>query len=204
MNWRWYFAGLIIALAFFGVSLEQSIVPNQEIVVRFNADSVSCDETQQAISDITNQLKTIGVADIHISEIFDGKLKVTYYSKIDIAVIKNLFYSKNKLQLGTTAFNEKEGSSKIPFSSDSNPYKIDVIKIQKDFGSNLGLQGVPLANKFAKEQYLNVVVPLGAANTAFSPKESMEHVVYKNYRNVSLVIDTTSHRIPEVRAGPLS
>ncbi|SRX74536.1 hypothetical protein AEQU3_01515 [Aequorivita antarctica] len=204
MNWKWYIPVLIIALAFFGISLEQSTLPNQEIVVQFDAKSVSADEAQRAVSDITNQLKAIGVADVQVSELLDGKLKVTYYSSIDVAVIKNLFYKQNKLQLDDTAFNEKDGSSQIPFSNDSYTYKLDVIKIQKDYGSDLGLHGLLVELKSAKDQYLNQIVSLVIEDANFSLKQNFEIVAYKNYRNVSLLIDTTSHKIPEVRAGPFS
>lgn len=204
VNWRWYIPVLIIALAFFGVSLEQSTLPNQEIVVQFDAKSVSTDEAQRAVSEITSQLKAIGVADVQVSELLNGKLKVTYYSSIDIAVIKNLFYKQNKLQLDDTAFNEKDGSSKIPFSNDSNTYKLDVIKIQKDYGSDLGFHGLAVELKSAKDQYLNQIVSLATGVTNFNFKRNFESVAYKNYRNDSLLIDTTSHKIPEVRAGPFS
>lgn len=204
VNWRWYITGLIIALAFFGVSLEQSAIPNQEIVVQFNANSISADEAQLAISSITNQLKSIGVEKFEVSEIQNGKLKVTYYSTIDVTVIKDLFNKQDKLQLGYTAFNEKEDSSKIPFSNDSNTYKLDVLKIQKDYGADLGLHGLPVEVKSAKDQYLNSIVFLGISETGFSFKQVFEKVVFKNYRDASLLIDTTSHKFPEVRAGPLS
>lgn len=180
------------------------MLPNQEIVVQFDAKSVSTDEAQHAVSEITSQLKAIGVADVQVSELLNGKLKVTYYSSIDVAVIKNLFYKQNKLQLDDTAFNEKDGSSKIPFSNDSNTYKLDVIKIQKDYGSDLGFHGLAVELKSAKDQYLNQIVSLATGVANFNFKRNFESVAYKNYRNDSLLIDTTSHKIPEVRAGPLS
>jgi hypothetical protein len=204
VNWRWYIPVLIIVLAFFGISKEKSTLPNQEIVVQFDANSVSTDEAQRAVSEITTQLKAIGVADVQVSELQDGKLKVTYYSTIDVAVVKNLFYKQNKLQIGDTAFNEKEGSAKIPFSSDSNTYKLEVIKIQKDYGSDLGFHGFPVEVKSIKDQYLKQVFFLATDDNNFSLKQNFENVAYRNYRNVSLLIDTTSHKIPEVRAGPLS
>ncbi len=204
VNWRWYITGFIVALAFFGMSMEQSTVPNQEIVVQFNADSISTDEAEQAISEITNQLKAIGVADVQISDLLDGKLKVTYYSTIDVAVIKNLFYKQNKLQLGDTAFNKKDNSSKIPFNSNSNNYKLDVIKIQKNFGSGLGLHGLPVEVKSLKDQYLNPIVFLGTSEINFNLKHCIERVVCENCHETVLLIDSTSHKIPEVRAGPLS
>lgn len=204
MNWRWYITGLIVALAFFGMSREQFAIPNQEIVVQFNTNSISAVETERAISEITSQLKTIGVEDIQVSEMLDGKLKVTYYSAIDVAVIKNLFSHQKELQFGDTAFNEKDHSSKIPFSNTSNTYKLDVVKIQKDFGSDLGLQGLPAEIKSIKEQYLNPVVSLGTSEINFSLKHCIERMACETYHSAVLLIDNSSHKIPEVRAGPLS
>ena len=204
VNWKWYIPVIIIVLAFFGISKEQSTLPNQEIIVQFNADSISSDEAQQAISEITNQLKTIGVAEVQISKILDGKLKVTYYSTIDVAVIKDLFQKQEKLQLGDTAFNEKDNSSKIPFSSNSNTYKLDVIKIQNDYGSNIGLRGLHVEIKSAKDQYLNIYTSLNSSENKFDFKHCIESVVCNSYQNVIFLTDKTSHKIPEVRAGPLS
>lgn len=204
MNVRWYIPVLIIILAAFGVSLEQATLPNQEIVVEFNTENVSAYEAEQAITSITSQLKSIGVENIVVSEIQGGKLKVTYFSTTDVAVIKNLFPKQNNLQLGNTDFNEKDTSPEIPFSNHSNVYKLDVIKIQKDYGSDLGLQGLPVLVKTAKDQCLSQIVLLGTAETNFSLKQNFENVAFKNYRNVSFLIDITSHKIPEVRAGPLS
>lgn len=184
--------------------MEKSAVPNQEIVVQFNADSISSDEAQQAISEITEQLKAIGVADVQVSEILDGTLKVTYYSTIDISVVKNLFNKQNKIQLGDTAFNETEGSSKIPFSTDSNTYKLEVVKIQNDYGPDLGFHGLPVEIKSLKDQYLNQILSLGNSEINFGLKNNVEREVRKNYHYVALSINNTSHIIPEVRAGPLS
>ena len=179
-------------------------MPNQEIVVQFNANSISADETERAISEITSQLKSIGVADIQVSEMLDGTFKVTYYSTIDIAVVDDLFNKQNKLQLGETAFNEKEDSSKIPFSDTSDTYKLEVVKIQKDYGSDLGFHGLPVEIKSLKDQYLTQVVSLGASEINFDLKNSTETEVGKNYHYVPFSINNTSHKIPEVRAGPVS
>jgi len=204
VNFRWYIPVFVAILAFFGIRAEQSAVPNQEIVVQFNAGSISSDEANEAISEITNQLKSIGVEDVQVSEMLDGKLKVTYYSTIDVTVIKNLFYKEDKLQFNDTDFIGNEGSSKIPFGNTSNTYKLDVIKLQKEYGFDLGLKGLPVALKFAKDQYVNQISALGTTENNFSLRQNFKSVAYKNYCNVSLLIDTTSHKIPEVRAGPLA
>jgi hypothetical protein len=195
---------LIIALAFLGINLEQSTLPNQEIVVQFNADSISFNEAQDAIASIKGQLKSIGVDAVQVSGIHNGKLKVTYYSTIDVAIVKGLFNNQEGLVLGDTAFNEKSGSSKIPFGGDSNVYKLDVSKIQKDQDCDYGAHGLVVEIRTAKDQYLNPIVPLGSPEVDFKLKYNIECVAFKICRNVALLIDNTTHKTPEVRAGPLS
>lgn len=205
MNWRWYITGLIIALAFCGVSLDQSSTdPNQEIVVLFASNSITANEAKDAISEITTQLKSIGVEDVQVSEVVNGRVKVTYYSTFDVTVIKNLLYKKNKLDLSDTAFNDKNGSSKIPFGKGSNTYKLEVIKIQKDLGSDVGFQGLLVEVKSFADQYLKPTLSEAVSEIHFNPKNNFERVDCTIYSNVILLIDTTTtHKIPEVRAGPL-
>lgn len=204
MNWRWYITGILIALAFCGAGLEESTMdPNQEIVVRFSTNSISANEAKKAISEITTQLKSIGVEDVHVSEVVDGKVKVTYFSTLDVVVIKNLLYSYNKLDLGDTAFNEKNGSSKFPFSDNSNTYKLEVVKIQTDPGSDIGFQGLLVeVNSFA-DQYLKPRMSLATSEINFTPKDNFESVDPIIYPNVPVLITYFEHKIPEVRAGPL-
>ncbi len=202
MNWKWYIPVVIVALTFFGVNLERSTLPNQEIVVQFNTENVSAFEAEQAIANVTFQLKSIGVENVLVSAIENGKLKVSYYSAKDVATIKGLFSAKNSLS--AAAFNEKDNSSKIPFSPESHIYKLDVVTIQQDYNAGLGLQGLPVGVKTVKEQYLKPIISMGFSEISFqfSPKD--EIVAYKNYRHASHLIDHTSYKIPEVRAGPLA
>lgn len=202
VKWRWYFTGLIIALAFFGAGIEQSTLPNQEIVVQFNTNSVSEVEAKRAVSNITSQLKSIGVDDFKISEIRNGALKVTYYSTKDIAIIKNLFVDPIDFQLEGSSLGNN--STEFPSKEDSDTYEVNVVIIQKDSRIDLGLQGLPVEIKSATDQYLNPIVSLGVPEANFNFKKCFENIAFKNYRNISLLIDTTSHKIPEVRAGPLS
>lgn len=205
MNWRWYFTGLIVALAFFGMSLGQSTTnPNQEIVVRFNAASINTDEVQEAISDIRSQLKSIGIENVHVSEILDGSLKVTYFSDKEVAEIKNLFLHQNKLQLGDTAFNEKEGSSKTPFGEKPNTYKLDVVEIQQDLDFDLGFHGTRIEIKFINGQYLKPILASMLAENVFSIKYIQECADNRTYPDIALLINNSAYKIPEVRAGPLS
>ena len=205
VNWRLNITALLIALAFFGVSLEQSNTdPNQEILVQFNTDSISALQAQRAISDIKNQLKAIGVEEVQVSETSDGRLKVSYYSAIDVSVIKSLFFKQNKLRYGNSPLEGDDFPFKIPFSNDSNTYIVDVIKIQSDFNYDLSLQGVLAEAKAANDQYVKPKLSLDASPIDIELRYTVESDLISGYRIVSLVEDNASYKIPEVRAGPIS
>lgn len=202
MNYKWYIPVLIIALAFFGISLEKSTLPNQEIVVEFSTENVSVVEAEKAIANITSRLKSIGIEEVLVSKVQNGKLKVSYYSSKDVATIKGLFSEQNNLQLASTDFNKKNAPLKTPFSQDSHLYKLDVVTIQKDYKANLDLQGVLVVVKNSKDQYLKPVFSLQSSENNFDLKQAIALVAFKNYRDISFLINQTSYKIPEVRAGP--
>lgn len=177
------------------------MVSNQEIVVRFDSQSVSATEAQLAVSKITNQLKSLGVADVQVSELHDGKLKVTYYSTIDVTVIKDLLVKQNNLQLERTASNS-DIPFEIPFNSDPKTYKLDVVLIQKDNGSNVGLQGLPMVVKSSKD-YLKPIFFQNASENNLNLGICDESRAFKIHHNFSLSMDDSSHIFPEVRAGPV-
>lgn len=205
VNWRWYFTGLVVALAFLGISLGQSPTDrNQEIVIRFHAETISDQEAEAVVSEVTDQLRHLGIADIQISELLDGELKITYYSALEVSVIKNSLYQQSRFPLGDTAFNEREGSSKVPFQDHPQTYRLDVIKIQNDLGSALGFQGLLVEVKSSNDQYLKPKLALDSPETGITADIGIEKRESCIYRNVVLPFDHTSHRIPEVRAGPLS
>lgn len=204
VNWRWYIPLLLLNLAFFGVRPEPSALANQEIVVQFTAQNVSASEANLAISRIASQLKSIGVAHIAVSKIYGNKLKVTYFSTNDIATVKDLFNGQGKLQIEDGAFPEKQGAPGMPFEKNSGVYKLDVIKLQDDYYAHSGLQGLPVTVKSAKDNYLKPIVTPFISETGFCTKQLESLVTSKNYRNAPIFANTTSHIIPEVRAGPLS
>lgn len=195
---------LLLALAFFGVSVDQTTLPNQEIVVQFKTQNVSASEANRAISRITSQLKSIGVEHIAVSKVYGNKLKVTYYSTNDVATVKDLFSGQGKFHLKDTAFNEKQGSSRVPFQQTTDVYKLDVIKLQKDYSVHSGLQGLPVTVKSAKDNYLKPIVSLCVSETGLCIKQLERLATSTNYRGAPFLTSKTSHIIPEVRAGPMS
>ncbi len=204
VNWRWYITGIIIALAFYGAGFEQSTAsPNQEIVVRFSADSITANDAKKTISEITRQLKSIGVDDVHVSEVVNGKVKVTYFSTLDVAVVKSLLYRYNKLDLSDTAFNKDDNSSQFPFSNSPSTYKLEIVQIQTDLGSDIGFQGILVEVNSLADQYLKPRISLATSEINFTPKDNFESADITNYLVVPEFITEFEHIIPEVRAGPI-
>ncbi len=204
MNWKIYIPIFIVILAFFGVSLEQSVVPNQEIVVRFEASYLNDEQSENTISEITNQLSAVGAIDIQVSKIKNGTLKFTYYSNVDVSIIKNLFQKEHQLLFENTAFNKNNDSTEIPFNKNQRNYKLEVAKITSDFSSDIGLQGLPVEVKAAKDQYFSNFISLSLTENTFNFPSVIHFNFQKYYGEIALPRSTSSYKIPQVRAGPLS
>ncbi len=204
MNWRWPFTGFIIALAILGLGLGNASLPNQEIVVQFQAGSVSEAQAKTAVAQITDQLSLLGISNFQISELWNGRVKVSYYSDVDIAVVKGLFSKDKKLCLGETGSQREKDPLKAPPQVPDYVYHVQVVKIHTDLGQNLGLQGVPISLKSAKDQYLKPLLSFcRTENDSGLPIEA-ETRAGKSYGAFAVYFDTSSYKIPEVRAGPLA
>ncbi len=207
MNSKWYLSILVIALAFFGKSLEQKNAPNQEIVVQFSDDIISPLETQFALESVQKQLKSIGAEQIQVAKAANGTIKVTYFSSIDVAIVKALFSTEENLKLGYTAFNNQgdtESADNIPFESGINTYQLNVSEIPVKSQRDLGFDGILVEIKFVRDQYVNPIGYLGSSEKDFTLKTHIEKLDNNLYYTSAIIIDNASYKIPEVRAGPLS
>lgn len=201
MKLKGYICTLIILITFLGVGQHQISVPNQEIVVQF-VDDVSSDETQNTVAIVKKQLLKIGAENIRVSENEEGKLKISYYSNLDIARIKNILSEENQLELGIVE-NQQESESKLPSKENQNTCNFDVFEIQKESNSDWDFNGTnvlelnPEGNRFSKPKVYATI-----NETDFQKKHSK--VTFKVYYRIAIAIDNTSHNIPDVRAGPIA
>ncbi|MFD1163924.1 hypothetical protein [Hwangdonia seohaensis] len=204
MNSKWYFSALIVIITLFGAfSQQQTIVPNQEIVLQFTDASITPDESQKTIAIVKQQLQDLGVSNIQIKEEEGGKLKITYHSDADVASIKKTFSKEKNLILDAALNNENEDSSKLPFDENTVSYKLDVYEIQNGHDAPWDLNGTSVVELKPESKRLSNP-NLYAFINAFDVNESGEKVAYKTHYNIAIAIDNTSHKIPEVRAGPLA
>jgi len=201
MKIKWYIGALIIALTFLGVGQHQISVPNQEIVVQFVED-VSSDSAQNAVDIVKKQLKHIGADNIIVSEDEEGKLKISYFSNLNVARIKNILSKENQLDLGIVD-NQLEDDSNYPSEENPNTYNFDVYEIQKESNSDWDFNGTnilelkPDGNRFSKPKVFATINEIDV-------EESISKITFKVYYRIAIAIDNTSHKIPDVRAGPVA
>ncbi len=204
MNSKWYVSTLFFVLAFLGVSLKQSSTPNQEIVVQFNNNGVTQDEALNALAIVKEQLQEIGVENIRVQESANGTLKITYYSEIDVAGIKELFAKDKNLELGYTLYSHNEEDPGVPPLTYSSNYKLNVSEIQKGQDLASDFEGFLFESKSVTTRYINADVYFSHSEVDIWEKNRLEKVAFELHSNQALLIDNSSHNIPEVRAGPLA
>ena len=204
MKSKWYISALIIILTLFGaISQQQSTVPNQEIVLQFTNTSITAENTQNTIAIVKKQLQELGVSNIQVKETESGILKITYYSDVDVASIKETFSKENSLILDYTFNNQSEKPLKFPFNENSISYNLDIYEIQNSNDVEWDLNGTSVVElKAESNRFSNPNIY--AFINAIEITKSIEKVAYKIHYNIAIAIDNTSHKIPEVRAGPLA
>lgn len=205
MKTKWYTSIVILILALFGaVTQHQTTVPNQEIVFQFtNASAVTSQDTQNAIASVKKQLQDLGVSNIQVKETESGKLVIAYYTEADVASIKETFLKAKNLALDFTFNNNEKEPSNFPFDENTNAYNIDVYEIKKDAGNGWDLNGIAVIElKSESHRFLNP--NFYAFFNAAEWHEHIDKVASKIDGDVDIAIHNTSHKIPEVRAGPLA
>jgi len=202
MQTKGYFSILFVILALIGISWEHTSKPNQEVVVQFTSEDVSCDETQNAIALVKLQLQGIGVENIQVVEEADGRLKITYYSNVDVAVVKSIISEGEKLSLSDNSLFDNEEQPELPASDDSVSYELNVSELHKSTDSDVDGDGFILELKSNHDRYVPPIVYYTHSEIDLRVKNTIERVAYRLHRKTALLIDNSSHNIPEVRAGP--
>ena len=192
---------LILILTFLGVASQQQIaVANQEIVLQFSDIEITSQEVQNTVASVKSQLQDLGIDNIIINEGEAGKLKITYYSDVDIASVKEILYKGKKVTIDY-AFNKQEGH-KGPLKDAVINYNIDVYEIQNTNDIDLGFDGFVLEKQSEYDRYCepNVFVP--SPVIAINRDDIIVKVSYKVWRHIETSMDNHPYSFPEVRAGP--
>lgn len=206
MKKKWCFGILIATLALLVVVQQQTVVPNQEIVLEFVDIEITSVEAQNAITIVKKQLQSIGVKNTRISqELNNGKLKIAYYSDVDVEYIKRLLSKEKNVELDHVFYDNNEDEDPFPLHKNSKNYNLDVYEIQKgtdldsDFIGKYVLEVKHEQNGYSGSNTYSFV---SEVDTNYI--EKLIKVAQKVNTNIAITIDNTSRNIPEVRAGPIS
>lgn len=196
---------LVLLLAFFGISLEESTVANQEIVVQFQEGKVSIDETEHAISRVKEQLQILGVENIQVLPSANGEtLRITYYSSVDVAIVEQKLSSGRAGSLSLIPSEEHNTPIDAPVELDFDGYQLNISEIQASPEAPIHLNGALLEMTSGSELYIQPVVYFSLNENNFQLNKNAEQVAYNVYSYQALSIIDAPYRIPEARAGPLS
>ncbi|MDX1774331.1 hypothetical protein [Oceanihabitans sediminis] len=199
---KWYIGALITAFTLLGfISKDQAVLPNQKIVLQFSDTTVSSSEIKYTISIVEKQLLEIGVDNIQIHEIENGQLKITYYSDVDVVIVKDTLSQETQIALGFLS--NKEESPKLPSHPETANYNLDVFKIQDASDADSGFAGkLAIEPRLESDRFFNPNVNFLACFSEEKPVYTDIETAYKVSSNIAIAIDTFSYKIPEVRAGP--
>jgi preprotein translocase subunit SecD len=203
MKSTWYISTLIIIFTLLGVANHQQIpAPNQEIVLQFTHLKVSSNEVQQTIALVKKQLQAIGVENIQIEEQETGSLKITYYSDTDVISVKKILSEEKTVSLENITSDENKKPTNSSSEDHSIIYNLDVFEIQKqDLETGFaGKFAIELKTEYNRFYIPNVYVSKHVIDARVV--ESQVKKTFKFSKNATFVKDNTSHKIPEVRAGP--
>lgn len=200
MKLKWYI--LIFAFTLLGVASQYQVCfPNQEIVLRFTNSEVTYNEAQNAIDNVKKQLLAIGVSNIRVQEQADRSLKITYYSDIDVAGIKEIFSAEKNLKLGYVSTHENKEPLKPSSNKNQKLYDLDVFEINKqDAGFDLSGKYV-IGSQSEKHRFFNPfihtnLIHIDADIVNNQNKDDNFHVY------IEIILLEPSHKIPDGRAGP--
>lgn len=199
MKAKLYISTLILVLSFAGIFHYKTSSPNQEILVQFKMVEISKEQSLGAIQNIKLQLQALGVEDIQVRDVKGGKLRITYFSPVDIENIKKTLSGGENISIPDNVRNRE----KLPSKKYSRNYNLDIYEIQKSTDGNHGSAGKSLwIVKQDYDRFLNPNVTLYSNDIDASETDQSDKLAFKINTAVAIAIDNSSHIIPEVRAGP--
>ncbi|MBJ7881263.1 hypothetical protein [Gelidibacter salicanalis] len=204
---KWYLSAAVIFLAVLGsiVGQQHATVANQEIVLQFSNADISSIDVQQTIAIVEEQLQRIGVANIHVSDQEDGKMVISYYSSANVAHIKEILSKQKDLALGLVSDEKSKQPLKLPSNNQSIAYNLDVYEIQdgQHAVSNLGGKSA-VELKSGQYRFLNPNFYIPSEDSYSDENAPILRIKAAIQCYIAIKKDNNLHKIPEVRAGPMS
>ncbi|WP_242205924.1 hypothetical protein [Aestuariivivens insulae] len=204
MKSRWYIGAFVFFLTLIAVvNQQQSIVPNQELVLEFTNSEISQADAQGTVAVVTTQLQRLGAENIQVKEEADGRLRITYYSATDVIQVREALAKDNALVINNPIGDQEQSGSEIPLDDKTISCNLDVYEIQNDNGALSGFGGksiLPLNHKSDRSYFPDVHF---YSNYIDNDITNTIEVAYKVHHTMALAIEESVHVIPEVRAGPI-
>lgn len=203
MKTKWYISALIVVLTIFGVVQNQTSLPNQEVHVRFNNQTVTTQQSDQAIALIKEQLQTIDVTNIVVEKDADNQLKISYHSNLDVVLIKSLLSKAAQLEITQNYFEVDANGNNLPEKNSKKGFDFDVYEIKASSQNHSNSAGKSIiVTKQDYDRSFNTNLPFYL--DAFAEVDLLNISVLK--QNISsqyhLTFSNKTYTIPEVRAGP--
>lgn len=205
MKTKWYLSMLIIVFTIIGIFHNNISLPNQEIIVQFNSDEVTVEQSYDAIELIKQQLYVFGIDTIHVQEESNGNFRIAYHSYLPVESIKNSLASNESLELDHSSFNLNNRNNQIPSDKNHRNYNLDIYEIQSA-NTDYDLTGTPVIQiKNGFDRFFNPNLHFNFDIFYESGDEpEIAIIAFKLNRTIAIALDSISHTIPEVRAGPSS
>ncbi|MFP4847286.1 hypothetical protein [Winogradskyella sp. PE311] len=201
MRQKLYLGLIIILLAIFGKALEQDGAPNQQIVIQFSNLEITKLDANNTIDAIRKRLKSIGVEQIKIAQDKKGQLKITYYSTVNVLQIKTILSKDSEISFAANSSENK--SSDFPNDKNLEDYQLSISEIQEGSNSSWDFDGVQLTDYNQKiDRFSKPKNNTSHHGIRLELTNQLIKVVINTNETNSLLLDTNSYKIPEVRAGP--
>lgn len=203
MKTKLYFGILALILAFLSTFIEQTTVPNQQIVIQFSDKTISTEETENTIEAIEFKLHSIGVTQIQIGKNDNGQLRITYHSNTDVKYIKDTLFNSEDFNI---AFNSQHNqSNNYPEQENIKDYELNISEIKTSNHINWDFEGTQVAEINQKTDHSNNLKVDYFGNQSDNKQTNDRiNVAVLVTNSVAIAKGNNSYKTPEVRAGPTS
>jgi hypothetical protein len=195
MNVKWYISTLFLLLIYWGGFQEPISARNQEIVLEFFDTKTNQKNIESTSTDIQEKLLKIGVSNIKIQETESGTLKISYFSIVPIETIKAALVKETELVSKQKSKNNKNNTP-------SSNYNIDIYQLTDEADlSNLDDKFI-FEIKYNSDRFTNNYNYAHTRSLQIHNTNQLFKTAYKANKKSPFTKDRTSHKEPEVRAGP--
>ncbi|WP_179005397.1 hypothetical protein [Winogradskyella forsetii] len=203
MKTKLHFGIIVILLAFLGTFIEQTTLPNQQIIIQFSDTTVTAEDTENAIEAIQNKLQSIGVSQIQIGQTEKGQFKITYHSDAEVSHIQAILFQSENFKIAYEDSNRP--SDRLPENQSSNGYELNISEIKTSSKVNWDFDGVQITEINQKTDHSNPTkVDYSGVQIHTKQSNNIINVALLSNNSVAIAVDNRFYKIPEVRAGPTS